>query len=539
MNKCDAHKGFSNLMLTIFLIIIFIGVVMASITYLGEESYNERELPIKKDIFFVRNSLEVARVYYLSEALKHSVIQGIYNNSLRGGWDSMQKNSTIAFGGAAYSLWGSNYKDAVPTEANMLDSLQRSVFNYMDSYTRKGSIKSILEVKISGYSRSGLKVANVNDLQVKADAKALNTISASMRSGDSDILLRRNADLSETFDVPFIFLHKIGRGYYNDIRGKIAACNPAEIERSEDKYLFRSDIRVVEPISNGKQCLVRVQVNTTKDYLVFDGKNITLSPISLVFFERLGAEFRDCDSCTKGGGTWCASTKKCEKQKEDGEPPCKGEPAITSACDAVEFLTCRDCVSESTGGEKLRWCKSESRCAQQCPGQAVDAIDGCGIFSGGDRITDHGHGDVFFTYQSGTEKWLSSANRNLYPTAEILDYINEVNGYGFTFQTVDGIRTRYDDTISYASALMGREVVDMKSFISQRIAYCDRTALEQRLDRDFFVVSSGVTESTTASCTVRIVASLKKGLRVWNYDTSSWEMKDINIVDVISSPRQP
>jgi len=462
-------KGFETLPLTAFLIIIIVGVVMLNITFWGEESLNERTMPLKNDVYFVRNALDIASSYFLQECFRVSLVQSMHNNSARGGWLQIPAGSALGYRGKSYALWSYNGRDLSPSAKEFSDAFWQSFVMNLGQSLKGGEASILVRVTLPEYRPEDISIADSGKLKVHVEAKASSPLTATKRNGEDLIELYKSADVSRDFDSPYFLLFEKAKELHGKIGDRMNICTPDEIRkifangRNEATAFYSATTAVIQDYGTNGRCLVMVEIATAQKYLISDNRTLLYQPIKFVFFESMDDDFRKCLNCRISDKNWCIEGKSCEDIRT-GEAACSGKPAITGSCYALSRTSCEDCLSAVPEGEDMvhhwLWCKPEGVCAQSCPGDSVADPGGCQAeaaagqpFREGDRILDPASGDALFAYDEESGTWFSGDGAQ-YGTEDVLTYIDTL-GNGFLFMRADGTASQYAASVDMMRDLEG------------------------------------------------------------------------------------
>jgi hypothetical protein len=238
------------------------------------------EKKINNIVYTMRDSLEAAKLYTETSA-RYSVYQAMYENGMRGGFNKTNAKKTMERDGFVYSLWYDN-GDYSPNYDEFLDYLDSSAEHKFLDYCR-GSVLAIFPVSLPYYH--AVLVSNLNNYSVSFSAESESKL-LMIKTGDDGETIRVEKDsaISETIEAPYFQLFQEAKDLMERLPEKLPACSSGEIsEFSRDRFLYTTDVSV---IGNSGKCLVKFEGSTKKDFLIWNGEEVALEPIKLVFLVR-------------------------------------------------------------------------------------------------------------------------------------------------------------------------------------------------------------------------------------------------------------
>jgi len=367
----DRKKGMVNIIYIAGLILIFTISVAYIRPIFSDPKASVVEISINNNIFVMRDSLEMAKMY-VDNAARYSLYQSMYDNGLKGGL----RSSRFQYKGMNYTVWYNNM-DRAPKAGDIIKALEETAAENMEKYTKKESIRSFFIVEIPGYKDT--KIENINNYTVRLQASGSSDLQLkNTLKTDEEITVKKSSDINITVYAPYFELYRQALEYHKDVERGLSECDKAVIEKNnEDIGCCTINAKVLE--TDDGSCLVKAEVATKKKFLIWNGTDTLLEPVKLVFMERLGTVVERCTECLNTPGSWCAQSKKCSTDAVVIECP-QDSTIETASCRALEHKTCADCLMNSAeAGEMWVWCSdsNENACAESCAGKTVYNAEDC------------------------------------------------------------------------------------------------------------------------------------------------------------------
>lgn len=272
-------KGFGVIVLFAFLVLISLGLMVASTALFGKKSaIGENEIRIKGHVYIMRDSLDVAHSVYVAESLHYSVYQAMHDNGLKGGWMELTDSNRIEYNGDDYALWYDN-EDLSPSDEDVASSLRGSAEKNLNEYAKVGAVSTPLVVSLPEY---GIEISEFNDFSFVVNATPDSKLSVQRKTEEADLELKKDADIAERLHIPYFLLFKKARGYHADVIAGIEGCSIEDFEEAD--WLYSASVERLE--SDEEHCLVKVVLATRKRFPVWNGTGTVLDEIRLVFLER-------------------------------------------------------------------------------------------------------------------------------------------------------------------------------------------------------------------------------------------------------------
>jgi hypothetical protein len=311
---------------------------------------------------------------YLDNSARYSLYQAMHDNANKGGFRDVERRM-LEYGGTNYTLWFNNTPKA-PALDDITVHLGEEVMENFMSYTEHDTIYSFFLIKLPDHDE--IEIRNLNNFSMDIVIPSDSLLSYSMRAeNDDEITVEKSSLINISIYTPYYKLYHVALEQHNELGGKLRTCAKADIERAADEFLYTLDVEVLD--TEDGSCLVMVNASSKRRFLVWNGTNITLEEISLVFLERLGSVVERCGECLGSPGTWCVQSEKCST--EGFVIDCPLDSVILSAsCKALEQISCDECLGNSASLEEMwLWCPDagEDACAESCKGQAVYNIEDC------------------------------------------------------------------------------------------------------------------------------------------------------------------
>jgi hypothetical protein len=303
------QKGMANIVYIVGLIVIFIISITYIRPFLSKPKANVVEIAINNNIYLMRDSLEMAKLY-IDDAAGNSLYQAMYENGKRGGFSSSE-SERLNFEGKEYVLWYNN-KDSSPTENDITRALESVVEKNLENYTKEEVITSIFKVRIPGYDQITVMSDNGAGVRVLGTGSGYLSVTR-VTEDEEEIVIQKSSKIDILLHLPYYQLYKEALDYHEYLHepftDMLADCDKAVIEKTMDEFGYTLTSKVMDTTDGS--CLVKVEAATKREFLVWDGSKAVLEKISLVFMERLESEYERCNDCTNSGMEWCVDEKVC------------------------------------------------------------------------------------------------------------------------------------------------------------------------------------------------------------------------------------
>lgn len=272
-------KGLANEIYAIGLILLFVMAYYLIIPMMNYSSNEVIDVRIKNEIFMMEDSLEAAKAYLLQSA-RYSMYQAVYDNAAKGGSRSYDDGTFLELDGDKYCLWYNN-GDISPSDQEITEDLENTTYTNLKKYTDRKMITVIFPVITPAYEE--LLITRINDftLHVNAVADEKLSVKRAMENAD-EVSVKKDSSIDTDISIPYYaMVHQAKEANdYNSER--ISSC-------SDDlNYVKDSSFSVVESSIEDKdgKCLVKVTVTSKKKFLVWNGKEVGLQPVTITFLQR-------------------------------------------------------------------------------------------------------------------------------------------------------------------------------------------------------------------------------------------------------------
>lgn len=261
------RKGFSSLIYISFLILIFIIIGSFLIKSMLDRQVDEAEVGVNNIVYIMRDAVDLAKLYTENSA-RLSLYQAMYDLGRNGGFNSID---------GQYAVWCNATSENAPTPDEVIQNLGTETLRNFRKYTAVQTVITIFPVRIPSY----------NDMVIFPEGSYLRIFSEGtapiettrIAPDGEEIRMQKSSIINVSLSVPYIQLFEESRRLYDEIKAELPGCNIGKIEKNIEKFCCHIKSEVV----NSANCEVKVEAVSRDVFLIWNGNEVALEPITLIF----------------------------------------------------------------------------------------------------------------------------------------------------------------------------------------------------------------------------------------------------------------